>query len=121
LSGQFNVRNCLGATAAATWMGIEREAILEALATFKSVKRRMEVRGVVRGVTVIDDFAHHPTAVRETLEAVRQRYPHQRLVAVFTRSWTARKKIFSRLQSRLRAGRVCYCGPDFRVFPARSR
>jgi UDP-N-acetylmuramate: L-alanyl-gamma-D-glutamyl-meso-diaminopimelate ligase len=95
LSGQFNVRNCLGATAAATWMGIGRDAILEALATFKSVKRRMEVRGIVRGVTVIDDFAHHPTAVRETLEAVRQRYPQQRLVAVFEpRSWTARKKVF---------------------------
>ena len=50
---------------------------------------------MVRGVTVIDDFAHHPTAVRETLEAVRQRYPDQRVVAVFEpRSWTARKKIF---------------------------
>jgi UDP-N-acetylmuramate: L-alanyl-gamma-D-glutamyl-meso-diaminopimelate ligase len=94
LSGQFNVRSCLGATAAATWMGVERAAILEALATFKSVKRRMEVRGVVRGVTVIDDFAHHPTAVRETLE-LSGSAPQQRLVAVFEpRSWTARKKVF---------------------------
>src|SRR5207244_7594231 len=65
------------------------------LATFKSVKRRMQVRGVVNGITVIDDFAHHPTAIKETLEAAQQKYPHQRIIAVFEpRSWTTRKKIF---------------------------
>ncbi len=95
LAGYFNVRNCLGAIVAAEWLGIDRKAVAEALATFKSVKRRMQVRGVVDGVTVIDDFAHHPTAVRETLQAVAQKYPQRRIVAIFEpRSWTSRKKVF---------------------------
>lgn len=95
LAGRFNVRNCLGAIAAAEAMGIDRRAVAEALATFKSVKRRMQVRGEVGGVTVIDDFAHHPTAVRETLGAVAQRYPGRRIVAVYEpRTWTARKRVF---------------------------
>lgn len=97
LAGMFNVRNCLGVIAAAESLGIERRAVIEALATFKSVKRRMQVRGEVDGVTVIDDFAHHPTAIRETLRAARQRYPDRRIVAVFEpRSWTTRKKIFQK-------------------------
>jgi UDP-N-acetylmuramate: L-alanyl-gamma-D-glutamyl-meso-diaminopimelate ligase len=95
LAGLFNVRNCLGAIAAAEALGLRREAVAEALATFRSVKRRMEVRGEAGGVTVVDDFAHHPTAVRETLAAARQKYPGRRLAAVFEpRSWTARKKVF---------------------------
>lgn len=95
LVGRFNVRNCLGVIAAAERLGIARERVVEALATFQSVKRRMQVRGCVGGVTVIDDFAHHPTAVRETLEAVRQRYQGQRIIAVFEpRSWSSRKKVF---------------------------
>ncbi|MBL8207505.1 MAG: UDP-N-acetylmuramate:L-alanyl-gamma-D-glutamyl-meso-diaminopimelate ligase [Blastocatellia bacterium] len=95
LSGKFNVRNCLGVIAVAESLGLERQLVAEALATFKSVKRRMQVRGVVNGITVIDDFAHHPTAIKETLEAVKQKYPDNRLVAVFEpRSWTTRKKIF---------------------------
>jgi UDP-N-acetylmuramate: L-alanyl-gamma-D-glutamyl-meso-diaminopimelate ligase len=94
LAGAFNVRNCLGVIAAAEHLGIERAALAEALATFKSVKRRMQVRGEAGGVTVIDDFAHHPTAVRETLLALAQKYP-QRLVAVFEpRTWASRKRIF---------------------------
>ncbi len=95
LAGAFNVRNCLAAIAAAVSVGADRERILEGLRTFRSVRRRMEVRGEVRGVTVIDDFAHHPTAVRETIAAVRQRYPGRRLVAVFEpRSYTAQRKEF---------------------------
>ena len=95
LAGKFNVRNCLAVIATAESLGIDRKLTAEALATFKSVKRRMQVRGVVNGITVIDDFAHHPTAIRETLEAVQQKYPHQRIIAVFEpRSWTTRKKIF---------------------------
>src|SRR5262249_3710790 len=62
LAGMYSVKNCLGVIAACEVIGIERKAVVEALATFKSVKRRMQVRGVVNGVTVIDDFAHHPTA-----------------------------------------------------------
>lgn len=97
LAGRFNVRNCLGAIAAADSLGIHQEQISEALATFKSVKRRMQVRGVVKGVTVIDDFAHHPTAVRETLQAISERYRGRRVVAVFEpRSWSSRKKVFQK-------------------------
>ena len=95
LVGAFNVRNCLAVIIAADAWGIEREAIAEALATFKSVARRMQVRGTERGVTVIDDFAHHPTAVRETLAALRAKYPDRRLVAIFEpRSWSSRLAVF---------------------------
>jgi UDP-N-acetylmuramate: L-alanyl-gamma-D-glutamyl-meso-diaminopimelate ligase len=95
LIGEFNVRNCLAVIIAADAWGVERAAIVEAMATFKSVRRRCEVRGEVNGVTVIDDFAHHPTAVRETLSALRTRYPGQRLVAVFEpRSWSSRLAVF---------------------------
>jgi UDP-N-acetylmuramate: L-alanyl-gamma-D-glutamyl-meso-diaminopimelate ligase len=93
LAGAFNVRNCLAAIAAAVSVGAGRDGILEGLRSFRSVRRRMEVRGEVGGVTVIDDFAHHPTAVRETIAAVRQRYPDRRLVAVFEpRSYTAQRR-----------------------------
>lgn len=83
LIGEFNVRNCLAVIIAAEAWGVERQAVVEALATFKSVRRRCEVRGEVNGVTVIDDFAHHPTAVRETLTALRLKYEGRRLIAVF--------------------------------------
>src|SRR6185436_15794231 len=93
LVGVYNVRNCLGVIAACERLGLDRDRVAEGLAEFKSVKRRMEIRGKVRGVTVIDDFAHHPTAVRETLLAARQRYPGRRLVAVFEpRSYTAQRE-----------------------------
>lgn len=95
LIGEFNVRNCLSVIIAADAWGIERAAISDAMATFKSVRRRCEVRGEVNGVTVIDDFAHHPTAVRETLSALRTRYAGRRLVAVFEpRSWSSRLAVF---------------------------
>ncbi len=93
--GEFNVRNCLAVIIAADAWGISQEKMQEAFDTFKSVKRRMEVRGVERGVTVIDDFAHHPTAVDETLKALRQRYATNRLIAVFEpRSRSSRLSIF---------------------------
>lgn len=95
LIGEFNVRNCLAVIIAAHAWGVERAAIVDAMATFKSVRRRCEVRGEVNGITVIDDFAHHPTAVRETLSALKTRYPGQRLVAVFEpRSWSSRLAVF---------------------------
>ena len=83
LIGEFNVRNCMAVIVAADAWGIERRAIADALTSFKSVRRRLEVRGEVNGITVIDDFAHHPTAVRETLAALRVKYKDRRLVAVF--------------------------------------
>ncbi len=95
LIGEFNVRNSLAVIIAADAWGISKEKIQEAFRTFKSVKRRVEVRGVVRGVTVIDDFAHHPTAVEETLKALRMKYEGKRLIAVFEpRSWSSRLAIF---------------------------
>ncbi|MGH9947028.1 MAG: UDP-N-acetylmuramate:L-alanyl-gamma-D-glutamyl-meso-diaminopimelate ligase [Pyrinomonadaceae bacterium] len=95
LVGEFNVRNCLAVIIAADAWGISKEKIQEAFDTFKSVKRRMEIRGVERGVIVIDDFAHHPTAVDETLKALRQRYSGNRLIAVFEpRSRTSRLSVF---------------------------
>jgi UDP-N-acetylmuramate: L-alanyl-gamma-D-glutamyl-meso-diaminopimelate ligase len=95
LIGEFNVRNCLAVVIAADAWGIAPDVIREALASFKSVKRRAEIRGCVRGVTVIDDFAHHPTAVRETLQALREKYADQRLIAVFEpRSWSSRLAVF---------------------------
>jgi UDP-N-acetylmuramate: L-alanyl-gamma-D-glutamyl-meso-diaminopimelate ligase len=93
--GEFNVRNCLAVIVAADAWGIPQAKIQEAFDTFKSVKRRMEVRGIERGVTVIDDFAHHPTAVDETLKALRQRYSDNRLIAVFEpRSRSSRLSVF---------------------------
>lgn len=83
LIGDFNVRNCLAVIIAADAWGVERQVIADALVTFKSVRRRCEIRGEVNGVTVIDDFAHHPTAVRETLKALRLKYKDRRIIAVF--------------------------------------
>ena len=95
LAGMFNVRNCLGVIAASEILGFDRRAVADSIAEFKSVKRRLEVRGEVRGVTVIDDFAHHPTAVRETLLAARAKYPESRIIAIFEpRSYSAQIKLF---------------------------
>lgn len=96
LIGEFNVRNCLACIIAADAWGVGRERIGEALRTFESVQRRMQVKGEVGGVTVIDDFAHHPTAVRETLRALRAKYgSKRRLIAVFEpRSWSSRLAVF---------------------------
>ncbi|MEP6786960.1 MAG: UDP-N-acetylmuramate:L-alanyl-gamma-D-glutamyl-meso-diaminopimelate ligase [Acidobacteriota bacterium] len=95
LIGEFNVRNCLAVIIAAEAWGISNEKIQEAFRTFKSVKRRVEVRGVEQGVTVIDDFAHHPTAVGETLKALRTKYAGKRLIAVFEpRTWSSRLAVF---------------------------
>src|SRR5881396_388597 len=95
MAGTFNVQNALGAIIVARDLGIPDEVIRRALSTFKSVKRRLEIRGEVNGIVVYDDFAHHPTAVQETLRAVRERHSHARVWAVFEpRSQTCRRKIF---------------------------
>jgi UDP-N-acetylmuramate: L-alanyl-gamma-D-glutamyl-meso-diaminopimelate ligase len=97
LIGDFNVLNCLSVIVAADVWGIPAATIREALATFQSVKRRMQVRGEERGITIIDDFAHHPTAVRETLRALGDKYRGRRLVAVFEpRSATSRLAVFQK-------------------------
>ena len=97
MAGEHNALNATAAAALAAGQGIDAEAIANALASFKSVKRRLEVRAVERGVTVIDDFAHHPTAIRETLRALRSAYPQSRLWAVLEpRSNTLRRNVFER-------------------------
>jgi len=95
LIGDFNLLNCLAVIIAADAWGLNRETIGAALRSFKNVRRRAEVRGEERGVVVIDDFAHHPTAVRETLRGLRNRYQQRRLIAVFEpRSWSSRLAVF---------------------------
>jgi UDP-N-acetylmuramate: L-alanyl-gamma-D-glutamyl-meso-diaminopimelate ligase len=95
MAGQHNALNATAAAALAAGQGVPTAAIVEAIATFKSVKRRLEVRAVVSGITIIDDFAHHPTAIRETLRALRESYPGRRLWAVLEpRSNTLRRNVF---------------------------
>jgi UDP-N-acetylmuramate: L-alanyl-gamma-D-glutamyl-meso-diaminopimelate ligase len=95
LAGAFNVRNVLAVIAAAEAVKADRDGVRQGLRTFTSVKRRMEVRGEIRGVAVIDDFAHHPTAIRETIDAIRQKYKGRRIVAVYEpRSYTAQRQEF---------------------------
>ena len=94
LAGEHNALNATAAAALAAGLGIDKNAIQAALACFKSVKRRLEVRAVIHGITIIDDFAHHPTAIRETLRALRAVYPQSRLWAVLEpRSNTLRRKV----------------------------
>ncbi|RPJ73658.1 MAG: UDP-N-acetylmuramate:L-alanyl-gamma-D-glutamyl-meso-diaminopimelate ligase, partial [Desulfobacteraceae bacterium] len=93
--GTHNLVNALAALAVAARVGVPAEAAAEALARFEGVRRRQEIRGERRGVTVLDDFAHHPTAVRETLAAVRSSYPGRRIVAVFEpRTNSSMRKVF---------------------------
>ncbi len=97
LIGRHNVNNALAVYATARELGIDQTTLKDALAAFSGVKRRQEVKGEVGGVTVIDDFAHHPTAIKETIEAVRAAYPGRRLWAIFEpRSNTSRRRIFAR-------------------------
>jgi UDP-N-acetylmuramate: L-alanyl-gamma-D-glutamyl-meso-diaminopimelate ligase len=94
MAGEHNALNATAAAALAAGQGLSKEAIQEALKTFKSVKRRLEVRAEIAGITVIEDFAHHPTAIRETLRALRAVYPGARLWAVLEpRSNTLRRKV----------------------------
>jgi UDP-N-acetylmuramate: L-alanyl-gamma-D-glutamyl-meso-diaminopimelate ligase len=95
LAGQYNVLNATAAAAMAANYGIAREAIAAALQSFRSVKRRLEVKAEIGGVTIIDDFAHHPTAIAETLKALRSRYAGRRLWAILEpRSNTLRRNVF---------------------------
>ena len=95
LAGAFNIRNCLATIATADVMGADPERVREALRTFRSVRRRMEVRAVINDIVIIDDFAHHPTAVRETVTATRQKYEGRRIIAIFEpRSYTAQRREF---------------------------
>jgi UDP-N-acetylmuramate: L-alanyl-gamma-D-glutamyl-meso-diaminopimelate ligase len=95
LAGEYNVWNASAAAALAAHCGISSQAIAGALKTFKSVKRRLEVKAEVNGIVMIDDFAHHPTAIAATLRALRLRYPGRRLWAILEpRSNTLRRNVF---------------------------
>jgi UDP-N-acetylmuramate: L-alanyl-gamma-D-glutamyl-meso-diaminopimelate ligase len=95
LAGEYNVCNATAAAAMAAGCGIAKDQIQAALKTFKSVKRRLEVKARVNGITIIDDFAHHPTAIAGTLTALRSRYPGARLWAILEpRSNTLRRNVF---------------------------
>ena len=93
--GELNVRNALAALLMARYAGLSDEQIQAGFDTFEGIRRRMEIRGEVNGVTVIDDFAHHPTAIRETLKALGRRFPERRVWAIFEpRSNTTRRNHF---------------------------
>jgi UDP-N-acetylmuramate: L-alanyl-gamma-D-glutamyl-meso-diaminopimelate ligase len=95
LFGEHNVQNALAAIAAGHAAGLGPEELARGLATFENVRRRLELRGEASGVSVFDDFAHHPTAILETLRAVRWSYPDRRIWAVFEpRSATSCRRVF---------------------------
>jgi UDP-N-acetylmuramate: L-alanyl-gamma-D-glutamyl-meso-diaminopimelate ligase len=95
LYGRHNVSNLLSTLPLAAFLGIKTGDLLKGLETFEGVKRRQEVRGEAKGILVLDDFAHHPTAVKETLKAVKEKYRHRRLVAAFEpRSNSSRRNVF---------------------------
>jgi UDP-N-acetylmuramate: L-alanyl-gamma-D-glutamyl-meso-diaminopimelate ligase len=97
LPGRHNLQNLLGVLGLTLNLGLSLEKLQKAVLSFEGVKRRQEIRGVEKGVTVIDDFAHHPTAVAETVEAIRKRYPGQKIWAIFEpRSNTSRRAVFQK-------------------------
>jgi UDP-N-acetylmuramate: L-alanyl-gamma-D-glutamyl-meso-diaminopimelate ligase len=94
LGGEYNVWNATAAAALAANCEISKDVIAKALRTFRSVKRRLEVKAEVNGITIIDDFAHHPTAIEQTILALRARYPQSRLwVVLEPRSNTMRRNV----------------------------
>jgi UDP-N-acetylmuramate: L-alanyl-gamma-D-glutamyl-meso-diaminopimelate ligase len=115
LVGRHNRDNLLAACACALLAGLDPAAIAAAAATFPGVRRRLEVVGEAAGVTVVDDFAHHPTAVALTLEGARQRFPGHRLVAVFEpRSLTAGRALFAAAyEQAFRAADLALIAPVF--------
>jgi len=105
--GAHNLLNALAAIATAHDLGLDAQTLIDGLAGFRGVKRRQEVRGVVGGIVVIDDFAHHPTAVRETVRAVKTFYGERRLVAVFEpRTNTSMRDVFQAVYA------TCFDGAD---------
>ncbi len=114
LIGRHNLFNALACIAAAKKIGIKDNSIRQSLYTFSGIKRRQEIRGVKKGITVMDDFAHHPTAVKETIKSVKPFYKNGRVIAVFEpRTNTSMRNIFQDVypESFLEADLVCICEP----------
>ncbi len=114
LAGEHNLFNALACIAAARRIGIPEGDVRTALSRFSGIKRRQEIRGVRNGITIMDDFAHHPTAVRETIHAVRPFYPGGRVVAVFEpRTNTSMRRVFQNTypDAFTEADMVCVCEP----------
>lgn len=114
LVGRHNLMNALACMAVARKLGIPDTLVQKALATFSGVKRRQEIRGVKRGITVMDDFAHHPSAVRETLAAVKPFYKNGRVIAVFEpRTNTSMRRFFQATypQAFMAADKTLICNP----------
>lgn len=92
--GEFNIRNAAMAIAAAQFAGLNVKQLADSMSRFEGVARRQEVKGVVNGISVVDDFAHHPTAIKQAILGLRQRYPESRIWAIFEpRSNTTRRNI----------------------------
>jgi len=125
LAGAHNLSNTLALIALSRVLGVGADAIQQALATFKSVRRRQEVRGEPAGITVIDDFAHHPTAVQATIEALRPFYAGRRLWAVFEpRTNSSRRKVFQEQYAKAFDGADLVLvkePPDLERIPAEDR
>ena len=117
LMGEHNLYNCLSCIAAANKIGVGYDNISNALKTFSGIKRRQEIRGIKNGITIMDDFAHHPTAVRETINGVKPFYKKGRVIAVFEpRTNTSMRKFFQNIypDSFLSADIVCVCKPHIK-------
>lgn len=116
-TGKHNVLNAMAAMIVAQGLGIQAEQIANALTTFQSVKRRMDVKGEMNGVLVVDDFAHHPTAIKATIEAARARWPGRRLWAILEpRSNSMRRRVFQEsLPKALALGDQVILGGVFRA------
>jgi UDP-N-acetylmuramate--alanine ligase len=106
LAGVHQVNNALAAIATASVLGLPRPAVREALARFQGVQRRFQLVGEAAGITIMDDYAHHPTEIRATIAAARQRFPGQRLVCLF------QPHTYSRTQYLLDGFRTCFQGVD---------
>ncbi|MCF6246219.1 MAG: UDP-N-acetylmuramate:L-alanyl-gamma-D-glutamyl-meso-diaminopimelate ligase [Desulfobacula sp.] len=114
MMGQHNIFNMLACVVAASKLGISDEDIQKALKTFSGIKRRQEIRGIKNQITIMDDFAHHPTAVKETINAVKPFYKDGRVIAVFEpRTNTSMRNFFQKSypDSFLGADMVCICEP----------
>lgn len=113
LPGRHNAANVLAAMAAASLVGVTQDQFQEGLSSFSGVRRRQDVLGEVAGVLVMDDFAHHPTAVRETLAALRRHYPQRRIIAAFEpRTNSSRRSVFQNAYSTAFESADCVCIKD---------